>query len=145
LVYDANGNRTSETGAAPSTYTISATNNRLTSVSGVVARTYTYSAVGSVLTYSNITVTYNNHGRMKTFKKGGTTATFTYNALDQLVKRTGGTPGTVHYVYDEAGRLLGEYNSTGALIQETIWLSDTPVATLRPGTPVESSTCTRIT
>jgi RHS repeat-associated protein len=115
---------------------MASTSNRLASVSGSVARTYTYSAVGSVLTYSNITVTYNNHGRMKTFKKGGTTATFTYNALDQLVKRVGGTPGTVHYVYDEAGHLLGEYNSTGALIQETIWLGDTPVATLRPGTPV---------
>jgi RHS repeat-associated protein len=42
----------------------------------------------------------------------------------------------VHYVYDEAGHLLGEYNSTGVLIQETIWLGDTPVATLRPGTPI---------
>ena len=35
-------------------------------------------------------------------------------------------------VYDEAGHLLGEYSSTGALIQETIWLGDLPVATLRP-------------
>lgn len=35
-------------------------------------------------------------------------------------------------VYDEAGHLLGEYTSTGALIQETIWMGDTPVATLRP-------------
>jgi RHS repeat-associated protein len=59
-----------------------------------------------------------------------------YNALDQLVKQSGGPSGTVHYVYDEAGHLLGEYNSTGALIQETIWLGDTPVATLRPGTPI---------
>jgi RHS repeat-associated protein len=42
----------------------------------------------------------------------------------------------VHYVHDEAGHLLGEYNATGALVQETIWLGDTPVATLRPGTPV---------
>jgi RHS repeat-associated protein len=52
------------------------------------------------------------------------------------VKRSGGTPGTVLYVYDDAGHLLGEYNSTGGLVQETIWLGDTPVATLRPGTPV---------
>jgi RHS repeat-associated protein len=59
-----------------------------------------------------------------------------YNALDQLVKQSGGPSGTVHYVYDEAGHLLGEYNSTGALIEETIWLGDTPVATLRPGTPI---------
>ena len=134
--YDANGNRVSETGASPSTYTISSANNRISSISGSVARTYTYNAVGSALTYSNITATYNHHGRMTTLKKASTTATFVYNALDQLVKRSGGTPGTVLYVYDEAGHLLGEYNSTGGLVQETIWLGDTPVATLRPGTPV---------
>ena len=34
--------------------------------------------------------------------------------------------------YDEAGHLVGEYNSAGALIQETVWLGDIPVATLRP-------------
>jgi RHS repeat-associated protein len=134
--YDANGNRLTETGASPSTYTISATNNRVSSISGAVSRTYTYDAAGNTLTYSNITATYNNRGRMKTLKKGSTTATFTYNALGELAKRVGGTPGTVHYVYDEAGHLLGEYNSSGALVQETIWLGDTPVATLRPGTPI---------
>ena len=36
------------------------------------------------------------------------------------------------YVYDEAGHLLGEYDGTGALVEETVWLGDIPVATLRP-------------
>jgi RHS repeat-associated protein len=40
--------------------------------------------------------------------------------------------GTVLYAYDEAGHLLGEYDPTGTLIEETIWLGDIPVATLRP-------------
>jgi RHS repeat-associated protein len=35
-------------------------------------------------------------------------------------------------MYDEAGHILGEYTATGTLIQETIWMGDTPVATLRP-------------
>jgi RHS repeat-associated protein len=134
--YDANGNRLSETGAAPSAYTISSTDNRVSAISGSVSRSYSYDAAGNTLTYSNITATYNNRGRMSTLTKGATTATFSYNALGELVKRAGGLPGTVHYVYDEAGHLLGEYDGTGALIQETIWLGDTPVATLRPGTPV---------
>jgi RHS repeat-associated protein len=30
--------------------------------------------------------------------------------------------------------LLGEYDGTGALIEETVWLGDIPVATLRPHT-----------
>ena len=40
--------------------------------------------------------------------------------------------GTVLYTYDEAGHLLGEYDGTGALIEDTVWLGDTPIATLRP-------------
>ncbi len=40
--------------------------------------------------------------------------------------------GTVLYWYDEAGYLLGEYTSTGGLVEETVWLGDVPVATLRP-------------
>jgi hypothetical protein len=28
--------------------------------------------------------------------------------------------------------MLGEYDATGTLIEETVWLGDTPVATLRP-------------
>jgi RHS repeat-associated protein len=39
-----------------------------------------------------------------------------------------------YFVYDEAGHLLGEYGGSGALIQETVWMADTPVATLRPRT-----------
>jgi RHS repeat-associated protein len=35
-------------------------------------------------------------------------------------------------MYDEAGHILGEYSSTGALIEETIWMGDLPVATLQP-------------
>jgi RHS repeat-associated protein len=39
--------------------------------------------------------------------------------------------------YDQAGHLLGEYSGTGTLVQETVWLGDIPVATLRPsGTSV---------
>jgi hypothetical protein len=35
-------------------------------------------------------------------------------------------------MYDEGGHLLGEYSSSGALVQETVWMGDIPVATLRP-------------
>ena len=53
------------------------------------------------------------------------------SALGQRVKKvTGGN--TTYFVYDEAGHLVGEYDGAGALIQETVWLGDIPVATLRP-------------
>jgi RHS repeat-associated protein len=35
-------------------------------------------------------------------------------------------------MYDEQGRLVGEYDSSGKLIQETVWMNDLPIATIRP-------------
>ena len=130
--YDANGNRLTETGSAPSTYTVSATGNRISSITGALARTYGYDAAGNTTSYSGITTTYNAAGRLKTVTNGSVTETMVYNALRQPVKASGGATGTVLYWYDEAGHLLGEYDGSGALIQETVWLGDIPVATLRP-------------
>jgi RHS repeat-associated protein len=130
--YDANGNRLSQTGSNASTYTVSGSSNRISSITGALARTYTYDAAGNTETYSNLTASYNNRGRMKSLQKASTTATYVYDALGHLVKQSGGPSGTVYYAYDEAGHLVGEYNSTGALIQETVWLGDIPVATIRP-------------
>jgi RHS repeat-associated protein len=38
----------------------------------------------------------------------------------------------VHYLFDESGQLLGEYDGTGKAIQETVYLGDLPVAVLMP-------------
>jgi len=130
--YDANGNRKTETGSAASTYTISGTTNRVSSITGALARTYSYDTAGDVLTYSTITATYNNRGRMATLKKGSVTETLVYNALGQLVKTSGGAMGAELFMYDESGHLIGEYSSTGTLVQETLWLGDIPIATIRP-------------
>jgi len=48
-----------------------------------------------------------------------------------MIKKTVGSTTTL-LMYDESGHLLGEYSSTGALVQETVWMGDIPVATLRP-------------
>lgn len=42
-------------------------------------------------------------------------------------------PGGTTFAYDEAGHLVGEYGPNGAPIEETIYLGDTPVATLVGG------------
>ena len=130
--YDANGNRLTETGSAPSTYTISGTSNRISSIAGALARSYGYDAAGNTATYSTVSATYNDAGRLKTVVNGGVTETLVYNALGHRVKTSGGAAGTVLYAYDEAGHLLGEYDGSGALIEETVWLGDIPVATLKP-------------
>ncbi len=127
FTYDANGNRASQTGTGATTYSTAAASNRLSSTSGAVARTYAYDAAGNAVSYGNNTLTYNNRGRLTSFKNGKTTTTYTYNGLGELIAKTGAL-----FYYNEFGQLLGEYSSSGALIQETLWLDDIPVATLRP-------------
>lgn len=78
-----------------------------------------------------MSASFNNAGRLKSITNGGTTENYVYNALGQRVQLSG-TAGTVLYAYDEAGHLLGEYDGAGNLIEETVWLGDIPVATLRP-------------
>jgi RHS repeat-associated protein len=46
--------------------------------------------------------------------------------------RKSGAGGTTLLMYDEAGHILGEYSASGALIQETVWMGDVPIATLQP-------------
>jgi len=129
--YDANGNRLTQTGTSASTFTPSTTSNRLNSTTGALARTYSYDTAGNTETYSNLTYSFNDRGRMSSVTVGGTTSNYVYSALGQMIKKTVGSTTTL-LMYDEAGHLLGEYSSTGALIQETVWMGDVLVATLRP-------------
>ena len=135
--YDANGNRLTQTGTSASTYTVSSTSNRVNSISGALPRTYTYDAAGNAKTWSNITLTYNKRGRESSAVVGTTTTNYTYNAVGQLIKKSGGINALL--MYDEEGHLMGEYTTAGALTQETVWLGDIPVATLRPN---GSTACT---
>jgi RHS repeat-associated protein len=132
--YDANGNRLTETGSSPSTYSISGTSNQITGISGALARSYGYDAAGHTLSYSTASATYNDAGRLSTLTQSGAAETLVYNAIGQRIETTGSAAGTVLYTYDENGQVLGEYDSTGAPIEETVWLEDIPVATLRPHT-----------
>ena len=114
--------------------------DRLTSATAPsAALSLTYDAVGNrqgqiggappAYLGGNITLTYDKRNRLVGFS-GANSATYVYNALGQRIQKTG-TAATL-FAYDEAGHLLGEYTNGGALIQETVWLGDIPVATLRP-------------
>jgi RHS repeat-associated protein len=128
--YDANGNRLTQGGTASSTFTIATTSNRLSSVSGAISRTYSYDAAGHTTGYSGMTFGYSDAGRL-TSVSGTATASHVHNAMGERVKKvTGGA--TTYFVFDEAGHLIGEYDGSGNLVQETVWLHDIPVATLRP-------------
>ena len=97
-----------------------------------------YDAMGNLTNDGKYTNTYLNNGRLRkvAWTVGTTTNTVTYdlNALGQRVRKAApsSVAGTRRFMYDEAGRLAGEYDSAGKLVQETVWLGDTPIATLRP-------------
>src|SRR5215831_3727564 len=138
--YDANGNRSSLTiGANNYTYTTPATTNRLGSTSGPSpARSFVYDGAGNTTGDGQFALTYNDRGRLVQAVKGSTTATYTLDGLGQRVKKTGPTSvvpsGTNYFVYDEEGKLLGEYNSSGALVSEYVWLGTAPIAVLQGST-----------
>jgi len=135
--YDANGNRTKETGWTAYTATVAPISNQVSSTSGGIVRTYTYDAAGNTTSYTGTTsypaeaFTFNQRGRMSSATSSAGVTNYIYNALGQLIEKSG-NGGTTILVYDEAGHLLGEYASTGGMVQETVWMGDTPVATLRP-------------
>ena len=129
--YDAIGNRTTSTvDSSSTTYAYPPTSHRLASLSGATTKSYTYDGAGNPTQVGTLTYGYNLANRMASVA-GGASATYQVNALGQRVAKTVGTT-TTRYVYDEQGRLIGEYDHTGNLIQETIWLDDLPIATLRP-------------
>lgn len=57
----------------------------------------------------------------------GKATAYQYNVLGQRISKTG-----MLFMYDLDGHLLGEYDASGNAIQETVWLFDLPIATLRP-------------
>jgi RHS repeat-associated protein len=74
--------------------------------------------------------TYDAAGRRTGTTDNGVTWSYAYNALGQRLKKA--SPSSVRlFAYDEAGRLLGEYDAAGKLVQEIVWLDDIPVASLR--------------
>lgn len=129
--YDANGNRMTQTGTNASTFSVSSSSNRLTGVSGALGRTYSYTLAGMVSGDGTNTFTYNDRGRMLSAANSGGTTNYLYSALGVLIQKATSSPTNL-YVYDEAGQLLGEYDGSGNLIEETLWLGRIPVATLRP-------------
>ena len=134
--YDANGNRLTQSGTSASSYQVAASSNRLSSTSGALVRSYSYDAAGNTLGSGATTHTYYNNGRMKTARLGSAgRTTYLYNALGQRIKKSGGAiTAALYFMYDEAGHLVGEYRWTNGalvLVQETVWLGDIPVATLR--------------
>jgi YD repeat-containing protein len=132
--YDADSNRTSvKTAAGTTTYTYPTTNNKLSKLAGLTAQTHAYDAAGNLISDGTRAYAYDARGRMATATVGGVTTTYGINGLGQQAAKTGSavSTGGAEFVYDEQGHLIGEYNKTGGVVQETVYLGDTPIAVLK--------------
>jgi RHS repeat-associated protein len=141
FAYDANGNRTQATfGANTYLNTINASSNRLTRTTGPApAKQNSYDSAGNLTNDGTIQYSYGSDGRVSSVLRGGATTGYRYNGLGQRVAKTGTTGTAVHYLYDESGKLVGEYDGAGQAIQETVYFGDFPVVVLKPGTPNEGT------
>jgi RHS repeat-associated protein len=127
--YDKTGNRTAHTTATgTSTYSYPTTNHRLTDVGGVIRA---YDAAGNTLNIGAAKeFVYNAANRMSQVKQAGVVAmNYAYNGRGEQVRKHLGTSNTYTF-YDEAGHWLGDYDNTGAPIQQALWMDDLPVGLL---------------
>ena len=129
--YDGNGNRRQETRTGAITnYTYSASSNRLQALSGSAAKSFAYDAAGNLTSNGSVTLTYDGRGRLTQSSSGHR---YLVNGLGQRVAKSG--PGVAsgmnYFAYDEQGHLIGEYDASGAVRQELLYLGDTPVASVR--------------
>jgi RHS repeat-associated protein len=130
FAYDLNGNRLSATlNGTAQTYNYVAGTNRLTSVTqgGATVIANTFDNAGNTISDGLRGFTYDGGGRMVQSVSGGVSTTYTYNADGQRLRKSNSSQTRV-FVYDDAGHMLGEYDGSGAVVQELIWLEDTPVA-----------------
>jgi YD repeat-containing protein len=136
------GNRASEALTSGSTttnpYNYPSTSNLLSSLtqSSTTVRSFSYDGDGNVTADTRGSTTYNyaynNRGRLAELTIGSTvTADYTYDGPERLAIRTTSnmTPaGTTQYVYDRAGHLIVEADSSGNTLTEYVWLDDMPLA-----------------
>jgi RHS repeat-associated protein len=140
--YDGVGNRASEAltsgSTTTNTYNYPSTSNLLSSLtqSSTTVRSFSYDGAGNVTADTRGSTTYNyaynKRNRLAELTIGSTvTADYTYDGLERLAIRTTSnmTPaGTTQYVYDRAGHLIAEADSSGNALTEYVWLDDMPLA-----------------
>lgn len=151
--YDASGNRIAATfGNTNYANTVSPTSNRLTRTTGPLpAKTNQYDAAGNLTSDGSLNYLFDARGRLSKVTVAGGVVSYQYNALGQRLVKMGPAAlvpsGMQQYVYDDAGHLMGEYDSKGNVVQETVWLGNLPVAVLKQtatGTGASAVTDTQI-
>ncbi len=129
--YDATSNRLTKVNGGTTTTTVPSGSNKISAVGG---DSYTYDAAGNITDDGTNEYTWNAAGQLGVVEVSSTpVGTYTYNVYNQRTKKVAGS--TVHYVYGAGGLLYGEYDSSGDLIREYVYLNGEPLAQIDAGSP----------
>lgn len=129
--YDAIGNRLTEGKNGSSTSYIYPFDS--SKLSAINATPVTYDAAGNIITDIQRSYTIDAAGRVQDVSISGALAgSYIYNANNQRTEKTV-NGSTTHYVYGLGGQLYGEYDSTGNLIREYVYLNGEPLAQIDSG------------
>lgn len=133
--YDGTGDRLSKVmaGLGTDTYSYTPNTHHLIGISGYDTSSRAMDANGNTTAFQangwTYGLGYNDTNRMTVVQQNGTTiATYGLNGLGERVAKTLTGGGTQAYVYDEGGKLLGEY-ATGQT-RDYMWADGTLIAIL---------------
>jgi RHS repeat-associated protein len=129
--YDKTGNRTSATiGAATTTYAYPTASHRLDTV-GSTARSYDAAGNTQQIGGTAKSFVYDDRNRMRQYLESGIVKrNYDYNGRGEQVRKWLAANDDRYSVYDEGGQWLGEYDATGAPLQQIVWLGNLPVGVL---------------
>lgn len=128
--YDATSNRLTKVSGGTTTTTVPSTSNK---ISAVGSNSYTYDAAGDITGDGTNAYTWNDEGELSEVKVGGSAVgDYTYNYERQRTEKVAGS-NTTQFIYAAGGLLYGEYDSSGNLIREYVYLNGAPLAQIAAG------------
>jgi RHS repeat-associated protein len=129
--YDPTGNRTSATvSGATTNYGYGSGSHRLNSV-GATARSYDNAGNTTQIGGTAKTFAYNDLNRMSQYLESGIVKrNYAYNGRGEQVRTWLAANDDRYSLYDEGGQWLGEYDASGAPVQQIVWLGSLPVGVL---------------
>jgi len=129
--YDPVGNRLLETQDTDSTdYSYVPDSNRLSGTSGSETRIITNDAMGNITAVNNRTYIYSDHKRLTEVRDNNViVATYVYNGNGQRTKKSTGGADT-YFMYGQSGELLAEFDNSGTVQREYVYLGGRPLAML---------------
>lgn len=129
--YDKTGNRTSATvGPATTAYSYLSGSHRLDSV-GATARAYDNVGNTTLIGGAAKEFIYNDLNRMSQYRESGVAKmSYVYNGRGEQVRKYASSTTNEYSLYGESGQWLGDYDDSGAPVQQIVWLDNLPVSVL---------------